>query len=164
MLMVLFQLNNDRYAVDARYVIEIVPLVIFKSVPHAPEFVAGLFSYHGAMVPVLDLCRLMAQRECRPLLSSRIILLDYGRLAGDSVGAGKRILGLLAERVTEVCEKTGAVVASPVDVKAAPYLGDIFYHHDAINQCLKPAALLPEALRETLFVSAEQGPESGGSV
>lgn len=149
MLMVLFQLGRDRYAVDARCVVEIVPLVDVKALPHAPEYVAGLFNYHSAVVPVLDLCRLMQQRACSPFLSSRTILIDYGKLTG--APPGTRILGLLAEQVTEIVDRSVETQAAPVKVEGAPYLDGVFFHDGGINQCLKPAALLPEELREMLF-------------
>lgn len=156
MLMVLFRLDEDRYAVDARCIVEIVPLVEFKSVPHAPDFVAGLFNYHGAVVPVLDLCRLMRQRTARQLLSSRIMLIDYERLCGLPAGEGPRILGLLAEHVTEAREFDQGTVPSPVKTPDAPYLDGIFVHDGAMSQCLKPAELLPAKLQELLFAACAQ--------
>lgn len=155
MLMVLFQVGNDRYAVDARCVVEVVPMVDFKSVPHAPDHVLGLINFHDTVVPVLDLCRLLQQRASRPFLSSRIILVDYGRLSGEAVD-GMRILGLLAERVTEVCQRTPSTQPSPVAVHGTPYLGDVFFREGGINQCLEPVALLPDSLREMLFAAADR--------
>lgn len=164
MLTVLFQLDKDRYAVDARCIVEIVPLVEFKSVPHVPDFVAGMFNYHGTVVPVLDLCRLMHQRATRLLLSSRIILVNYGMLCSLPSGAGPRILGLLAEQVTEAREIEQSAVPSPVKAPAAPYLGGIFLHDGDMSQCLKPAELLSAELQKMLFVAcAEQAWAGSGS-
>jgi len=149
MLMVLFQLGPDRFAVESRCVVEIVPRVDFKAVPRAPDYVAGLFNYRDCVVPVLDLCQLTQNRPCHPFLSSRIILIDYGKLTG--LAARAQLLGLLAERVTDVCERPESVKSSPVRVAGAAYLGDIFFVAGEMNQCLEPAALLPESLREMLF-------------
>jgi hypothetical protein len=90
MLMVLFQLGAERYAVDSHCVVEIVPMVDFKPVPHAPDYVAGLFNYRETVVPVIDLCHLTQKRPCLKHLSSRIILVDYGRLTGmaDGIAGG----------------------------------------------------------------------------
>lgn len=151
MLMVQFQLGADRYAIDARCVVEIVPLVNVKELPHAPPYVAGLFNYHGSIVPVLDLCRLTQNSSCKPYLSSRTILIDYGRVTG--APAGTRLLGLQAEKVTEVVNRTVETQPSPIQIGASPYLDGIFFHDGGINQCLKPAALLPEELREMLFAA-----------
>ncbi len=157
MLMVLFQLGPERFAVDSRCVVEIVPMVEFKAVPHTPEYIAGLFNFRDTVVPVIDLCQLTQKRLCQKYLSSRIILVDYGRLTG-LAAKETRILGLLAERVTEVREKPAASVKPPVHSSGAPYLGDIFFFNGEMNQCLEPAALLPENLRDMLF--AESGRQS----
>ena len=157
MLMVLFQLGAERYAVDSHCVVEIVPMVDFKPVPHAPDYVAGLFNYRETVVPVIDLCHLTQKRPCLKHLSSRIILVDYGRLTGMAENE-KRILGLLAERVTEVREKPATSVSPPLQTVGAPYLGEIFFFNGELNQCLEPAALLPENLRDMLF--AESGRQS----
>lgn len=161
--MLLFQLGGERYAMDARAVVEIVPLVDFTAVPKAPDYVSGLFNYHDTAVPVLDLCRLLHESPSRPYLSSRIILIDYGRVCGSPPGGPTRILGLLAESVTDVREQAQAAVPSPVDVPNAPFLGGVFFHDGEINQCLKPAALLPESLRETLFAAATQTRQEDGA-
>lgn len=152
MLMVLFQLGSDRYAIRSNCVIEIVSLVEFKNVPHAPEYVAGLMNFRENVVPVIDLCRLMQKRACSTFLSSRIILVDYGRLTNDTSGS-KRILGLLAERVTEVQELIEAGTDSPLQIKQAPYMGQIYFLGGEMSQCLEPAALLPDEIREMLFTA-----------
>ena len=153
MLVVLFQLGKDRYAIHCKFVVEIVPSVALRAVPNAPAAVAGLFNYRSAVVPVIDLCQLTQNRRCAPYLSSRIILVDYRRAINEAARPHQtgRILGLLAERVTEVCEKPAATTEPPVRPAGAPYLGEIFTLGGELIQCVNPAALLPEELREMLF-------------
>ena len=55
-LFLLFRMEGDRYALDAREVVEVLPLLRLKRIPEAPEWVAGVFSHRGVLVPVLDLC------------------------------------------------------------------------------------------------------------
>jgi len=50
MLFLLFQLGQDRYALEASRVIEVLPLVSLKRIPQAPRGVAGLFNYRGRPV------------------------------------------------------------------------------------------------------------------
>jgi chemotaxis signal transduction protein len=65
MLFLLFQLNESRYALEAGCVLEILPLVEIKKLPHAAPGVAGLFYYRGAPVPVIDLSALALGRPAR---------------------------------------------------------------------------------------------------
>ena len=58
MLFLVFQLGKDRYALEARRVVEVVPLLGLKKVPQAPKAVAGIFNYRGRPVPAIDLCQL----------------------------------------------------------------------------------------------------------
>ena len=62
MLFLLFQLGSDRYAIDALRVVEVLPCVQVKQIPHAPAGIAGVINYRGAPVPVLDLCLLTLRR------------------------------------------------------------------------------------------------------
>ena len=55
MLLLVFRVAGDAYAVEAARVVEVVPRVELRALPHAPEALAGLFRYRGRMVPVIDL-------------------------------------------------------------------------------------------------------------
>jgi chemotaxis-related protein WspB len=70
-LMLLLHIGKDVYAVDCDRVVEVVPLVVLKEIPHAPPHVAGVFDYRGRIVPVVDLCVILARRRCAARLSSR---------------------------------------------------------------------------------------------
>ena len=45
MLFLLFQLGQDRYALDTGRVAEVLPLVAITPIPQAPPELAGLFNY-----------------------------------------------------------------------------------------------------------------------
>jgi chemotaxis-related protein WspB len=67
MLLLLFEIGNGRYALEVNQIIEIVPLVKFKKIPHSPDYVAGLMNYRGKGLPVIDLNLLLILK--RQLLS-----------------------------------------------------------------------------------------------
>ncbi len=102
MLAVLFSLGSRRHGLDAAAVERIVPALPLQALADAPAGLAGTFTYQGAPVPVIDLTRLMAGESTRPHLSSRIILVRHAAARG-----APRLLGLLAEQVTEVRSITG---------------------------------------------------------
>jgi chemotaxis-related protein WspB len=85
MLMLVFRLGADRYALDATEIVEVLPRVPLKSVPGAPAWVAGLFSYRGRTVPVIDLASLALGRPSADHVSTRLVLVHYpaaGELSG----------------------------------------------------------------------------------
>src|SRR4051794_37545341 len=111
MLVLTFQVGNDRLAIDVRRVREVVPRVRFERVAGSPPWLAGLFVYRGKVVPVLALHRLPAAGEGPPHLSSRIILVPLGlcSIAPRTSGAGppeddEHLVGLLAAQVADVRE------------------------------------------------------------
>jgi Chemotaxis signal transduction protein len=54
MLMLLFDVWDDRYATDSRRVVEVVPTLTLKKLHSAPEYLPGLFNYRGHLVPIVD--------------------------------------------------------------------------------------------------------------
>jgi chemotaxis-related protein WspB len=80
MLLLNFTAGPNRYAIDVTRVVELVPRVELRLIPHAPPALAGLLGYRGHVVPVIDLGILLGASACRYCLSTRIILV---RCAGD---------------------------------------------------------------------------------
>ena len=76
MLLLTFTAGANRYAVDVARVVEVVPRVELRKIPHAPAFLAGLLGYRGKVVPVIDLGLLLDVAPCRDCLSTRIILVN----------------------------------------------------------------------------------------
>jgi chemotaxis-related protein WspB len=150
MLLLQFQAGKDRYGIDVSRVIEVIPMVVFRPLPHADPAVAGLFNYRGTMVPVIDLTVLLEGAASRPLFSTRVILVDYPGRDGEC-----HILGLLAERVTETvfCKEEDLLPAG-IAVTGAPYLGDLLIHAGGMIQRVAIERLLPTSLQETLFPQA----------
>jgi len=149
MLLLQFQAGNDRYGVGVDRIVEVIPMVALRALPHAEAAVAGCFNYRGAIVPVIDGTVLLSGAPSRPLMSTRIILLAYGTPDGAS-----RTLGLLAEGVTETVSCTEAEF-QPVglSVPDAPYLGDVLVRPEGMIQRIEVRDLLSDSLREALFLA-----------
>lgn len=138
MLMLLFYIGDDRYALECRQVVEVVPRVALKKVHHAPDYIAGLFNYRNLIVPVMDLCHLIRGVPCRPNLSTRIILVNY-----PDRDQTIQVLGLMAERVTETLNKPETEFVPGITVDAAPYLGKLIKDEQGMIQCIRLEYLLP---------------------
>ena len=147
MLFLLFHLADDRYALAASQVAEVLPLVRIKRLPQAPRGVAGAIEYRGTVVPVIDLSALALERPAAQRMNTRIVLVHYG----------SRLLGLVAERVTQTLRLELAAFQSPgVDNPDARYLGPVARSGAGLVQRVEVDALLSPAVRAALFDAVEE--------
>lgn len=156
MLLLLFEVGSDRFGIDASEIVEVIPLVSLKKVPHAPDCVAGVFNYRGQIVPVIDVNALLGERPARSLLSTRIILVK----APDS-GSEERLLGILAERATETLSCRKEELQPPgITVEDAQYLGEILPLPGGLVQHVTLTNILSDELKSMLY---ERTPGEAGS-
>jgi chemotaxis-related protein WspB len=152
MLFLLFQLGHDRYVLEARRVVEVLPLLALKQIPQAPRGVAGIFNYRGRPVPAVDLTELTLGQPARQSLSTRIILVNYPDDAGTD-----RLLGLIAEQATDIVRKEPEDFVDPgVKMTAAPYLGPVAMDNQGMIQWVREQRLLPEPVRNLLFTETAE--------
>jgi chemotaxis-related protein WspB len=139
MLVLTFRVAEVPYAVSVRQVVEVVPRVALRGVPHAPAYLAGLLRYRGGAVPVIDLGLLMGDVACEDRLDTRIILVDGGVHGGTGLG----FLGLIAERVDDVraVDELKRAVAG-LEIEEAPYLGPVYEADDGLIQLIEPGKIL----------------------
>ena len=57
MQLLTFSVAGQAYAIPSRKVIEVLPLVAARPIPHTPDYVSGVFTYRGQLVPLVDLGR-----------------------------------------------------------------------------------------------------------
>jgi chemotaxis signal transduction protein len=58
---IVFTLGPARYAVEIRWIREVVSLGFVTSVPSAPAVIGGVCNLHGSILPVLDVSTLLDQ-------------------------------------------------------------------------------------------------------
>jgi chemotaxis-related protein WspB len=151
MLFLIFQLGHDRYALDAADVVEVLPLVPVKTLPGAPAWVVGVFSYHGQPVPVIDLPALALGRPAARRLSTRTVLVRYPLVGAED---GARILAIVVERATRTMRRDPAdFTASGVATPHARYLGWVAPDPAGLVQRISVQDLLPDDVKALLFVS-----------
>lgn len=150
MLFVLFQLGNDRYALEARHVVEVVPLLALKKIPQSPKGISGIFVYRGRPVPALDLCELTFGRAASERLSTRIIIINCAEK-----DQPEQLVGVIAEHATETMRREPRdFVDAGLNLAAAPFLGPVLLDEKGVIQLLHAKKLLAENLRESLFKPA----------
>lgn len=152
MLFLKFQLGKDRYALDVRQVVEVLPLVAVKHIPNAPAGVAGVFNYRGTPAPVVDLSVLLLGRQATAGMSTRIIVVNYP----DESGEMKHLLGMIAEKATQTVRLEPEDFSDTgIDNPDAPYLGPVAAEAGGLMQWIEADRLLPDAVRDVLFKKTE---------
>lgn len=166
-LFLLFRLGKDRYALEAARIEQVLPLLEAKELPGAPPGVAGLISYHGAPVPLIDLTRLATGRAAAELMSTRIILIRYSGVPAQGGAAGAPAesrdggrpepdtghhLALCAEQVIATVKRNPAdFVPTGVDAGLPAHLGPVAADEDGLIQWIHADALLTDEIRAILF-------------
>jgi chemotaxis-related protein WspB len=150
MLLLVFRVADETYAVEAGRVVEVVPRVALRTLPHAPEALTGIFRYRGRVVPVIDLGVLLGAGPCPPRLSTRIIVVD------DLMPArGTARLGLIAEHVIDVRRVADdRVVPQARLLGQNPYLGPIVSDDSGLIPLIAVERILAEPLRDALAEAA----------
>jgi len=152
MLCLLFQIGNERYALEAGHAVEVIPFLNLRRIPQAPRGVAGIFNYRGRPVPAVDLCELTLGQPARERLSTRIIVVQYTDAEGRL-----QLVGLIAEHATEMMRRDERdFVESNLRSSNAPYLGPVIMDDKGSIQLVRAQHLLAENLRDLLFATAQE--------
>jgi len=118
MLMLLFSVGEERYAIQSHHVVEIVPKVHLKEIPHVPPYIMGMLNFRGEPVPIVDICKLLKDRPTSSQYHSRIIVLKI-----TTKEKGDCLFGILAEKVTETANYNPEdFFSGGVELKDTPYL------------------------------------------
>jgi chemotaxis-related protein WspB len=141
MLVLTFQVAGSPFAVAVGGVVEVVPRVATRPLPHSPGHLVGLLRYRGRAVPVVDLGILMVGVPSAERLDTRIILVDVGIHGGQA----SRFLGMVAERVGEVREVDESRRASSApSIRDAPYLGSVYEVDEGLLQLIQPGRIIAD--------------------
>ncbi|KUY96309.1 chemotaxis protein CheW [Burkholderia territorii] len=147
-LFLMFELDGERYALDAADIDEVLPLAATKVVPGAPEWIAGLLMRGGQPVPVIDVSMLALGRRAHALRSTRLVMARcrVGQLDRD------RVIGLIVERATQTLRiDRAAFRASGVSTPRTRWLGRVANTSHGIVQQVSVADLIDDVARQYLF-------------
>jgi len=118
--MLLFYVGQDRYACVCEHILEIIPPIELKPIPHTPDYVIGSLIYGGKPLPVIDWCQLVEGTSCHSSFHTRIIIFRFSQ--------EERVFefGLMAERVTKTMSVSEeAFMESGVRIGDSPFLGGV---------------------------------------
>jgi len=152
MQLLTFTIGAEDYAIESRRVVEVVPFVAARTIPRTPDFIRGIFTHRGRLIPLVDLGWLLIDKPLRETLSTRVIVVEFS-LAPHSIGTGdQRIrLGVAAENVVSLCssaevETSLPALPTPEAPALAPDLGRLLRIGGRTVQVLDVERLLPVTL------------------
>ena len=146
MLFLIFKIDDEKYAIPAKQVAEIIDLVKFTKIPQSPDFVSGLMNYRGNVLPVIDLPNLFLKRVFKPMLSTRIVLMNF------IIKKHTFVLGIIVENLTEtIMFEKKDIKKSGLNFDFIPYLGKVISNNGEIIHLLEIEKVLPEELKASLF-------------
>ncbi|MBR7962190.1 chemotaxis protein CheW [Burkholderia vietnamiensis] len=147
-LFLMFDLDGERYALDAADIDEVLPLAAAKAVPGAPEWIAGLLMRGGQPVPVIDVPMLALGRRAHALRSTRLVMVRHRVEPLDRA----RVIGLIVERATQTLRiDRAAFRASGISTARTRWLGRVAHTPDGIVQQVSVSDLIGDVARSYLF-------------
>ena len=87
-----FTIDGQDYAIEIRFVIEIVEILPITSVPFLPECMKGIINLRGTIVPIMDVRLRFGLEEQEYTEHTCIVVVNHGNLA----------LGMIVDSVQEV--------------------------------------------------------------
>lgn len=155
-LFLLFRIGDERYALEALQVAEVLPRLPLKAIAQAPQWVAGVLAHRGDMIPVIDLAALAFGQLAQSRTSTRLVLVHYQVNAEQP----KRLLGLIIEQATDMLRCAPDEFKDyGLDNPDAAYLGPVREDAFGLVQWVRVQDLLSDQARELLYPAQPPEPE-----
>ncbi|MBE0500590.1 MAG: purine-binding chemotaxis protein CheW [Desulfuromonadales bacterium] len=95
-----FSLGTEEYALELGVVNEIIKSREVTDIPRVPDFIRGIISLRGIIVPVIDLRRRLKIGVIEPGLSTRIVVCQQsGKLAGLLVDSINQVVNISSHSI-----------------------------------------------------------------
>jgi purine-binding chemotaxis protein CheW len=121
-----FELAGDVYALDVAQLREVVRWQPVTPLPRAPALIEGVIDLRGAIVPVVDLCRVLRGKPIEPGARARIAIVEIDGL----------VVGLAVDAATEVIAADAAALVDPPALAAQA-------GYDAARAVVRRAGMAP---------------------
>jgi len=106
--LVSFKLGDEEYGVDILAVQEIIKNQQITKIPNSPDFVEGVISLRGRVIPVIDLRTILGMPKAVNKVNSNIIIVE---IEG-------RTVGFIVDSVSEVLRVPKNITEAPPDIMA----------------------------------------------
>jgi len=145
-----FQLNEQLFGVDIRFIREINKQLDLSPVPHAPDYICGLINLRGQIVTVIDLKRRLGFENTSITNETHNLILKTDQEITNSFGADEVTEFAIPDKVGLLVDQIGDIVSVVTDTIALPpaNVGKVD------GQYLRGAVALPEGLLTILSMNA----------
>lgn len=106
----LFELNRETFALDAKVVQEILDVMPETRVPGSPRFVNSVINFRGKVIPLADIRIAFGMEARESSIDSRIIVIEV------DVSGEPTLVGIKADKVHEVTALSRVNSESPPSV------------------------------------------------
>ncbi|MCX4164133.1 MULTISPECIES: chemotaxis protein CheW [Paraburkholderia] len=155
MLFLQFELDGERYALDAAAIVQVLAYTQARALPGTPAWIAGVIEHGGAPVPVIDVSRLALGRAARALRSTRLVLVRYRSGVSPHIEETEHLLGLILERATRTQRiERERFADSGVATPHARWLGPVASDAEGLVQWVDVEQMLDDETRALLFPAA----------
>ncbi|MFO0827830.1 MAG: chemotaxis protein CheW [Phycisphaerales bacterium] len=157
MRVLLFETQHEdgarRWAMPAREIVELVPVVRWRSVDGGPAWLLGVFERQGALVPLVDLCLRLGASAVTPRIGSRIAVTRLGD------GGRNGLVGLMIESSIGLAsvDFDSAAAHPGFDARPDAILGALATSDGVTIQLLRLRHVLPPEVLEAILPQAHGG-------
>ncbi|MDD2619355.1 MAG: chemotaxis protein CheW [Syntrophomonadaceae bacterium] len=138
--LVVFELNQQKFALSILGIQEIICLVKITNVPFAPNYIKGIINYRGHIISLINVSIYLNLPEKQIDQASRIIVIEHE----------ENLLGLLVDSVFEVSRYNPADVKPPECIgNKTEYTSGFIQQNEDILQLLDIKILLESMQLET---------------
>jgi len=141
--LVIFNLDNQKYALHLSTVETVIRVVEFTTLPKAPKIVNGIVNFHGKIIPVFNIRKRFNLPDKETNLNDHLIIAH----------TSKRMVALIVDTVSEVISKSNEEI-----VNATKVLPKIKYVEGILK--LKDGIILIHNLNKFLSLKEEKELES----
>ncbi len=138
-----FHVDREVYALEIRYVTEIVGIQPITEVPESPDYVRGIINLRGSIIPVIDVRLKFRKPAIAYTDRTCIVVID---IAGSAVG-------LIVDQVAEVVDIPDENIAPPPSYRtgfSTRYISGIGKSGNDVKLLLDCQKLFSDAEMETL--------------
>jgi purine-binding chemotaxis protein CheW len=101
-----FQLGNEAYGIEIRYVTEIIGIQTITEVPELPEYIRGIINLRGKIIPVMDV-RLRFKKSFREYNDRTCVIV---------IDIRNESIGLIVDSVSEVISIPETEIVAPPEL------------------------------------------------
>jgi len=142
----IFELSNEMFGINLRFVIEIVAMQPINPIPETPDYIRGVMNLRGKIIPVIDMRLKFRKPSIAYTDRTCIIVIETQQFC----------VGLIVDRVVEVLTFDDDQIAPPPGMfteASHAYLNGIGKMEDSVALLLDCEKLFSESELEEVQVS-----------